>query len=57
MTPALGLAPAYQMSTGYVSTELRWPGREADHSPQSRVEVKNEWSSNSISHPSELCGA
>jgi hypothetical protein len=23
---------------------IKWPGREADHSPPSNVEVKNEWS-------------
>jgi hypothetical protein len=31
----------------------RWPGREADHSPPSKAEVKKEWIN--ISTPSILC--
>jgi hypothetical protein len=29
------------MGTGAVSPEIKWPGREADHSPPTYAEVKN----------------
>jgi len=28
---------------GGFSARIKWPGREFDHSPPSRAEVKNEW--------------
>jgi hypothetical protein len=43
--PALGpTLPPVQWST-----EVKGPGREADHSPSSSAEVKNEWSFTSAS--------
>jgi hypothetical protein len=33
-----------------LSLGIMWPGREADHSPSSSAEVKNEWSYTSIPH-------
>ena len=33
-----------------LSLGIKWPGREADHSPSSSAEVKNEWSYTSIPH-------
>jgi hypothetical protein len=40
-----GSHPAsYLMGTGSFSPALKWPEREADHSPPSSVEVKNVWS-------------
>jgi len=29
---------------GALSLRVKWPGREADHSPSSSAEVKNAWS-------------
>jgi hypothetical protein len=46
-----------QWVPGVSSSEIKRPGREADHSPQSSVEVKNAWSYNSISHTSPWRGA
>jgi hypothetical protein len=31
------------MSTGDLSLRVKWPGREADHSPPSSAEVKKAW--------------
>jgi hypothetical protein len=40
-----GTHPAsYTMGTRYFSLRVKCPGREADHSPPSSVEVKNTWS-------------
>jgi hypothetical protein len=41
-----GLQPTAFSSTvnGVFSLGLKWPGREAHHSSESTVEVKNEWS-------------
>jgi len=33
---------------GALSPGVKWPGREADHSPQSSAEAKNAWSYNSV---------
>jgi hypothetical protein len=33
-----------QWVPGALSLVVKWPGREADHSPPSGAEVKNEWS-------------
>jgi hypothetical protein len=42
---ALGLTqPPIQWVPGTLSLGVKWPGREADHSPPSSCEVKNEWS-------------
>jgi hypothetical protein len=35
---------SYPMGTRAVGTELKWPGRESDHSSPFSAEVKNEWS-------------
>jgi len=35
---------SYSMGTGVVSRRVERPGRDADHSPPSSVEIKNEWS-------------
>ena len=32
------------MGTEFFSPGVKWPGREADHSPPSSAMVKNEWS-------------
>jgi len=32
------------MGTAGIYTGVKWPGREADHSPPSRIEVNNAWS-------------
>jgi hypothetical protein len=32
---------SYPVGTGVLSPGLKWPGREADHSPPSSVAVKN----------------
>jgi hypothetical protein len=40
---------------GALSRGVRRPGREADHSPPSSVDVKNAWSCNSTS-PTRLHG-
>jgi len=37
------------MGTGVLSPGVKWPGREADHSPTYNAEVKNAWSYNSTS--------
>jgi hypothetical protein len=43
--PALELTqPSIQWVPGVLSPELKWPYREADHSPLSSAEVKNTWS-------------
>jgi hypothetical protein len=34
---------------GSLSLEIKWPGRESDHSPPSSAEVKNAWSYTSTS--------
>jgi hypothetical protein len=40
-----GAHPAsYTMVTGVLSPGVKWPWREADHSPPSSAEVKNAWS-------------
>jgi hypothetical protein len=40
--PALGpTQPPIQWVSGAISSEVKQPGREADHSPQSSAEVKN----------------
>jgi hypothetical protein len=39
-----------QWVLGALDKEVKWPRYEADHSPPSTVEVKNEWRS-CISHP------
>jgi hypothetical protein len=41
---------------GALSLGIKWPEREADHSPPSRAQVKNEWSYNSAP-PIRLHGA
>jgi hypothetical protein len=39
-----GAHPAsYPMDTRGSFPELKWPGREGDHSPPSSAEVKNAW--------------
>jgi hypothetical protein len=40
-----------------VSLLVKWPGREADHSPPSSAEVKNAWSYTSTPHTSSWHGA
>jgi hypothetical protein len=47
--PALGLTQHYSLFGGYPGTSLRVKQvvLEADHSPLSSAEVKNEWSSTS----------
>jgi hypothetical protein len=40
-----GAHPAsYSMDTGILFRGIQRPGREADHSPPSSAEVRNEWS-------------
>jgi hypothetical protein len=41
--------PTSLLSNGTLSPGVKWPGREADHSPPSSTEVKNAWSYNSTS--------
>jgi hypothetical protein len=36
--------PPIQWVPGALSLGVKWPGREADHSPPSSAEVKNAWS-------------
>jgi hypothetical protein len=36
--------PSIQWVPGALSLEVKWPRREADHSPPSSAEVKNAWS-------------
>jgi len=49
--PAVGLTQLpIQWVPGALPLFLKWPGREADHSPQSSAEVKYSW--NYISTPS-----
>jgi len=40
------------MGTGDSSPRVKWPEREAEHSPPPSVEVKNAWR-----YMSSLCGA
>jgi hypothetical protein len=40
--------PLIQWVLGVLSLGIKWPGREADHSPPSSAEVKNGWSYTSI---------
>jgi hypothetical protein len=42
--------PPIQWVPGALSLEVKWPGREADHSPPSSAEVKNAWNYTST-HP------
>jgi hypothetical protein len=35
--------PPIQWVPGALSLGIKWPGREADHSPPSSAEVKNSW--------------
>jgi hypothetical protein len=43
--PALGpTQPTIQWVPGILSLGVKRPGREADHSPPSSAEIKNEWS-------------
>jgi hypothetical protein len=37
------------LSAYSVGTGIRWPVREAEHSPLSNAKVENEWSSSSVS--------
>jgi hypothetical protein len=42
--PVLGLSqPPIQWVTGTLSWRVKWPGREADHSPPTCAEVKKMW--------------
>jgi hypothetical protein len=42
--PALGpTEPRIQWVPGALSPEVKWPGREADHTPPSSAEVKKIW--------------
>jgi hypothetical protein len=34
---------SHRMGNGGSSPEVKWPGRESDHSPPSSAEVKNTW--------------
>jgi hypothetical protein len=44
-SPPLGpTQPPIQWVAGAPSLEVKWPGHEAGHSPQSSAEVKNAWS-------------
>jgi hypothetical protein len=36
--------------TGVLYSEVKWPGREVNHSPSSSAEVKNVWSYTSLPH-------
>ena len=49
ISPALGLTQRYSLFGGYHDSSLRvkWVVLEADHSPLSSAEVKNEWCSTS----------
>jgi hypothetical protein len=41
---AMGPAqPSIQWVPGALSLEVKWPGREAHHSPPTSAEVKNAW--------------
>jgi hypothetical protein len=35
--------PAIQWVPGTISSEVKWPGREADHSPSTSAETKKMW--------------
>jgi hypothetical protein len=35
---------SYPVDTGVLSSGVKWPGHEADHSPPFSAEVKNVWS-------------
>jgi hypothetical protein len=50
-----GHPASYPMGTGVISLRVKRPGREADRSPSSSVEVKNECSYTST-HPIRLHG-
>jgi hypothetical protein len=45
--PALA---SYPMGTRAISAGLNWPGREADHSPSSSAEVKNDGAVPALPH-------
>jgi hypothetical protein len=52
-TPALGsIQPPIQWVPGPLSPAVKRPGREADHSPPSSVEVKNGGAMPPLSHTS-----
>jgi hypothetical protein len=51
--PALGpTKPPVQRAPGALSPEVKWPGREADHSPTSSAEVKHGEAIFSLRHTS-----
>jgi len=37
------IQPAIQWVPGTLFLGVKWPGREADHSPRTNAEVKNAW--------------
>jgi hypothetical protein len=45
------------MGTGGLSLGVKWPGREADHSPLSSAEVKNAWNYTPAPQYASWCGA
>jgi len=48
--PKMGLTqPPTQYVSGALTSGVKWPGCEADHSPPSNAEVKKAWSYTSIS--------
>jgi len=54
---ALGLTqPPIQLVPGAFSSEVKRPGREADHSPPSTAEIKNSWSDTSSTPPVRVHG-
>jgi hypothetical protein len=56
--PALGpTQPPIQWVTGTRFPEVKWPEREADHSPQSTAELKNGGAVLSLSHTSSWLSA
>jgi hypothetical protein len=56
--PALGpTQPPIRWVPGALSPEVKRPGREADHSPPSSVEVKNAWRYTSTPNTSSWSGA
>jgi hypothetical protein len=42
---------SYPMGIGALSSRLKWPEREAEHSPPPSAEVKNEWNCTCPSRP------
>jgi hypothetical protein len=48
---------SYPMGTRSFSLGVKWPEREADHSPPSSVEVMNAWSYTSTHNTSSWRGA